>query len=66
MKELKGIQVKPRPNEPINTVVKRFTRVVRNSGVLDEWRRRQSFEKPSVKRRRKAAEARWRSRKNED
>jgi ribosomal protein S21 len=40
-------------------MIKRFTRRVREDGVLRELYLRKSFEKPSVKRRRKAAHARF-------
>lgn len=61
----KGIQVVPRPNEPVDQLIRRFTKAVRNSEILDEYRMRQSFEKPSDKRRRKHRLALWKNRTQE-
>lgn len=43
-------------NEPIERALKRFKKECQKSGVLTEFRRREYYEKPSVKRKR-AAEA---------
>ena len=64
-KIFKGIQVTPKPNEPIDSVIRRFTRAVRNSEILDEYRRRQSYEKPSDRKRRKRNTAMWKNRAQE-
>lgn len=42
-------------NENFESLLKRFNRTVQQSGILAEARRRAYFEKPSVKRKRKAA-----------
>lgn len=51
------LEVVPRNNEPVDRLVKRFTKKVRLDGILHEFRTRSFFEKPSVKRRRKSARA---------
>jgi len=48
-------------NESFEAALKRFTRKVQQYGILSEARRRERFEKPSVKRKRKAAIKRHRS-----
>lgn len=55
----RGIEVKPRPNEDPERFIKRFTKKVRNDGILQEVFLRRAYEKPSVKRRRKRAQARF-------
>lgn len=46
-----------KPNEAIDTALRRFKRAVEKSGVLTKIRRCQSYEKPSTKRKRKKAAA---------
>ena len=41
--------------ESFDSLLKRFNRKVQHDGILSELRRRQHFEKPSVKRKRKRA-----------
>jgi small subunit ribosomal protein S21 len=55
----KGLEVRPRPNEEPDRYIKRFLKKVRNDGILQEVFLRRAYEKPSVKRRRKAARARF-------
>lgn len=55
-----GISVVPHPDEDGERLIRRFTKKVRDSKILDEYRLRQGYEKPSVKRRRKSAQARFR------
>jgi small subunit ribosomal protein S21 len=55
----KGLEIKPRPNEEPDRFIKRFMKKVRNDGVLQEVYLRRAYEKPSVKRRRKQAQARF-------
>ena len=57
--KFRGLEVAPRPNEPPEKFIKRFLRKVRNDGVLQEVYQRKGYEKPSVKRRRKSARARF-------
>jgi len=42
-------------NEPFEVALKRFNKKVQQDGVLSEARRREHFEKPSVKRKKKEA-----------
>ena len=48
-------------NESIDSLLKRFNKKVQQSGVLSEMRRREFFEKPSIKRKRKEAAKRRKS-----
>lgn len=43
------------PNESIDQALKRFHRLVQQLGILVEARRREHYEPPSVKRKKKAA-----------
>ena len=47
-----------REEESFENAVRRFKRKVEKSGILTELRKRQHYEKPSVKRKRKAVQAR--------
>jgi small subunit ribosomal protein S21 len=42
-------------NESFESLLKRFNKKVQQEGVLSELRRREYFEKPSIKRKRKEA-----------
>ena len=42
-------------NESFESVIKRFNRRVQQDGILSETRRREYYEKPSIKRKRKEA-----------
>ena len=44
--------------ESFENALRRFKRKVEKSGILTELRKRQHYEKPSVKRKRKAVQAR--------
>jgi small subunit ribosomal protein S21 len=46
-----------REEESFENALRRFKRKVEKSGILTELRKRQHFEKPSVKRKRKAIQA---------
>ena len=48
-------------NESFESLLKRFTRKVQQDGILSEIRHREYFEKPSIKRKRKAAAKRRKS-----
>ena len=48
-------------NEPFEVALKRFNKKVQQNGVLAEARRREHFEKPSVKRKKKEATKRRKS-----
>ena len=58
-------EVVARPKENPERLIRRFTKKVKNSGILDEVRRRRYFEKKSDKRRRKKAEAEYRRQRDE-
>jgi small subunit ribosomal protein S21 len=47
-----------REDEPFENALRRFKRKCEKSGILTELKKRQYFEKPSVKRKRKAMQAR--------
>jgi small subunit ribosomal protein S21 len=53
----KHVEVAPRKDESPERMIKRFTKKVRNDGILQELYQRRGYEKPSVKRRRKRARA---------
>ena len=48
-------------NESFESALKRFTKKVQQDGILSEYRRRQHYEKPSVKRKKKEAAKRRKS-----
>ena len=47
------IEVKVRANESLEEALRRFRRKVRKSGLMQQIRRRGTYEKPSERRRRK-------------
>ena len=49
-------------NEPIETALKRFRRPCQKEGVLAEVKKREYYDKPSVRRKKKAIAARRRLR----
>jgi small subunit ribosomal protein S21 len=53
--------VKIKDNEPFEYALKRFKKACEKAGILSEIRKRQHYEKPSVKRKRKAIAARKRA-----
>lgn len=53
-------EVKIRENESLESALKRFKRSCAKAGVLSEVRKREHYEKPSVKRKKKSEEARKR------
>lgn len=46
-----NLVVYPRRNENIERVIKRFNKKVKKLGILDEYREKQRYRKPSEKRR---------------
>ncbi|MBO5142570.1 MAG: 30S ribosomal protein S21 [Clostridia bacterium] len=52
--------IKVRDNESLDNALKRFKRDCARSGVLQEVRKREHYEKPSVKRKKKSEAARKR------
>ena len=53
-------EVKVRENESLESALKRFKRECAKSGVLAEVRKREHYEKPSVRRKKKSEAARRR------
>lgn len=49
--------VKLKENEPFDIALRRFKRSCEKAGILSEVRRRESYEKPTTVRKRKAAAA---------
>ena len=47
-------------NESIESALKRFKKKIQKAGILSEIKRRERYEKPSVKRKRKSEAARKR------
>ena len=53
--------IKVKENESFEVAMKRFKKQVEKAGVLTELRRREYFDKPSVRKKKKAAAARKRA-----
>ncbi|MBW2244303.1 MAG: 30S ribosomal protein S21 [Deltaproteobacteria bacterium] len=53
--------VKVKDNEPFEVALKRFKKTVEKAGILTELRRREYFDKPSIRKKKKAAAARKRA-----
>ncbi|CDC71282.1 30S ribosomal protein S21 [Candidatus Colimorpha enterica] len=53
-------EVRVKENESLDSALRRFKRQCARSGVLAELRKRECYEKPSVKRKRKSEAARKR------
>lgn len=51
-------EIKLGENESLDSALKRFKRQCARSGVLGEVRKREHYEKPSVRRKKKSEEAR--------
>ena len=58
-------EVRARPGEGVESLLKRFKKVVENAGILADYRRKESYEKPSVEKKRKKAAAIKRAKKAE-
>ena len=57
-------EVRVKENESLDSALRRFKRQCSKSGILAELRKREHYEKPSVKRKKKSEAARKRNRKN--
>ena len=53
-------EVRVGENEPIESALKRFKKKIQKAGILSEIKRRERYEKPSVRRKRKSEAARKR------
>jgi small subunit ribosomal protein S21 len=51
------IEVYPKENESVDSLIRRFRKKVNNSGILKDARKKEFFEKPSTIRRRKKSES---------
>ena len=58
-------EVKIGENDSFETALKRFNRKIKKDGILAEARRREHYEKPSVRRKRKALAARKKAKRRE-
>jgi small subunit ribosomal protein S21 len=61
---LPGLRVKE--NEPYDSALRRFKKQCEKAGILSEVRRREYYEKPSVRRKKKSIAARKRALKRQD
>ncbi len=53
--------VRVRENEPLESAIRRFKKQCEKAGILSELRRREHYEKPSVKKKKKILAARKRA-----
>ena len=53
-------EVRVGENESIESALKRFKKKIQKAGILSEIKRRETYEKPSIKRKRKSEAARKR------
>ncbi len=53
-------EIRVRENENIESALKRFKKKIQKAGILSEIKRRETYEKPSIKRKRKSEAARKR------
>ena len=53
--------VRVKENEPIDSAIRRFKKQCEKAGILKELRKREHYEKPSVRRKKKAIAARKRA-----
>ena len=56
-------EIRVKENESLDSALKRFKRSCAKSGIISEVRKREHYEKPSVKRKKKSDAARKRKRK---
>ncbi|KFZ40789.1 MULTISPECIES: 30S ribosomal protein S21 [Thermoactinomyces] len=52
------VETRVRKNESLDAALRRFKRSCAKDGILAEYRRRERYEKPSVKRKKKSEAAR--------
>ena len=57
---IKMAEIRVKENETLDSALRRFKRQCQKSGVLTELRKREHYEKPSVKRKKKSEAARKR------
>jgi small subunit ribosomal protein S21 len=56
------VEIRLEENEPIENALKRFKKVVQNSGLISEMKKREFYEKPSERRKKREAAARKKAR----
>ena len=61
-REIDVSEIRIKENESLDSALRRFKRQCAKSGVLQEVRKREHYEKPSVKRKKKSEAARARKR----
>jgi len=44
------VKVEAKPNEPVERLIKRFMRKVKREGIIEEYKEKQYYEKPSIAR----------------
>ena len=59
-RDIKMAEIRVKENETLDSALRRFKRQCQKSGVLTELRKREHYEKPSVKRKKKSEAARKR------
>ena len=59
------VEVRLEENEPIENALKRFKKVVQNSGLISEMKKREFYEKPSERRKKREAAARKKARRRQ-
>ncbi|HHY36838.1 MAG TPA: 30S ribosomal protein S21 [Firmicutes bacterium] len=57
-------EVRLRKNESLDSALRRFRRQCKKSGIFSESRKREAYEKPSVRRKKKSEAARRRQMRN--
>lgn len=60
-KHVNGISVTARENEPFDKLLRKFKKKVDDSGIIETYKKKEAYEKPTTTRKRKAgaAKARW-------
>jgi small subunit ribosomal protein S21 len=53
--------IRLRGDEPIEIILKKFKKQTEKAGILSDVKKREAYEKPSIRRKRKAAAARKRA-----
>lgn len=59
-------QIKVKEGERFDSVLKRFRKMVEKSGIMQELRKHEHYDKPSVKKKRKMVAAKKRARRSGD
>ena len=59
-RDIRMAEIRVKENETLDSALRRFKRQCQKSGILSELRKREHYEKPSVKRKKKSEAARKR------